>query len=190
MLRHARGRITPSVAISFTALLIALGGTSYAVTKLPANSVGTKQIRTGAVTSSDVKNGSLRQADFRRGQLTPKVVPRGTTLRGAYALRGDSGTLQTGISFGTGLASAPTANYIVAGASGGSQCPGTTAAPAAAAGQLCVYEATADNANTRVIFDTTTGTNDVATTFGAGIGATAVNIGQDTRVRDWAVTAP
>ncbi len=191
MSRLARGRLTPSLFISFTALLIALGGTSYAVTQLPSNSVGTKQIRTGAVTSSDVKNGSLRQADFRRGQLTPTVLPSGATLRGVYAIRGTSATLAGSISFATALAAAPTTNYVLAGATGGSQCPGTAAAPAAAPGQLCVYEATGDNADARNIFDTTTGTNGAATPFGAGVGVTAVNPGQDTRVRGtWAVTAP
>lgn len=61
------------------ALVVALGGTSYAAIKLPANSVGAKQlkksavtakkIRRGAVTSPAVKNGSLRASDFKAGQL-------------------------------------------------------------------------------------------------------------------------
>jgi hypothetical protein len=36
--------------MGIVALFVALGGTSYAATQLPANSVGTKQIRPGAVT--------------------------------------------------------------------------------------------------------------------------------------------
>jgi hypothetical protein len=61
------------------ALIVALGGTSYAAIGLPANSVGTKQLRKGAVTSSElranavtsakVKDGSLRAKDFTAGQL-------------------------------------------------------------------------------------------------------------------------
>lgn len=61
------------------ALVVALGGTGYAAIKLPANSVGSKQlkpravtgsdIRINAVTSAKVKNGSLRAADFKAGQL-------------------------------------------------------------------------------------------------------------------------
>jgi hypothetical protein len=47
--------------IGYLALFIALGGTSYAVTKLPANSV----------TSREVKNRSLLARDFRSGQLRP-----------------------------------------------------------------------------------------------------------------------
>jgi hypothetical protein len=38
--------------LAIVALFIALGGTSYAATQLPANSVGTRQIRAGAVTPS------------------------------------------------------------------------------------------------------------------------------------------
>ncbi len=65
--------------IGLLALFIALGGTSYAAATLPANSVGTKQIKKNAVTSAKikknavtsakVKNGSLQQADFAAGQL-------------------------------------------------------------------------------------------------------------------------
>jgi hypothetical protein len=38
--------------LALIALFIALGGTSYAATRLPADSVGTSQIRNGAVTAS------------------------------------------------------------------------------------------------------------------------------------------
>jgi len=61
------------------ALIIALGGTSYAAIVLPANSVGSKQLKKRAVTSSKlaanavtsatVRNGSLRAKDFKVGQL-------------------------------------------------------------------------------------------------------------------------
>jgi hypothetical protein len=36
--------------VGLLALFVALGGTSYAAAKLPRNSVGTAQIRSGAVT--------------------------------------------------------------------------------------------------------------------------------------------
>ena len=61
------------------ALIVALGGTSYAAINLPANSVGSKQLkkrsvtnsklRANAVTSGTVKNGSLRARDFKAGQI-------------------------------------------------------------------------------------------------------------------------
>jgi hypothetical protein len=55
--------------VGFLALFVALGGTSYAATKLPAASVGSRQLAPNAVTSSKVKDGSLLAKDFRKGQL-------------------------------------------------------------------------------------------------------------------------
>ena len=69
-------RPSPAMVIATIALLVALAGTGYAATSLPANSVGNKQLQTNAVTSSKVKNGSLLKADFANNQI-PKG-PRGT----------------------------------------------------------------------------------------------------------------
>lgn len=61
------------MVIASVALLMALGGTSYAaVQALPRNSVGTIQLKNNAVNSAKVKNGSLRAVDFAPGQ-----IPRG-----------------------------------------------------------------------------------------------------------------
>jgi hypothetical protein len=57
------------LVVAFLALFVALSGTSYAVSQLPAKSVGTKQLKSNAVTGAKVKDGSLRAADFRPGQL-------------------------------------------------------------------------------------------------------------------------
>ena len=54
---------------STLALVVALGGTSYAAVAIPKNSVGSKQIINSSVKSKDVKNGTLRAKDFRAGQL-------------------------------------------------------------------------------------------------------------------------
>lgn len=72
------------------ALIVALGGTSYAAIKLPTNSVGSSQLkknavtnsklRANAVTSATVKNGALRAKDFKAGQLPAGAVgPAGAT---------------------------------------------------------------------------------------------------------------
>jgi hypothetical protein len=69
------------------ALMVALGGTSYAVTALPRNSVGAKQLKPDSVTSSKVLNGSLLAKDFAKGQL-----PRGAAgATGAPGIQGQSG---------------------------------------------------------------------------------------------------
>ncbi len=57
-----RKRITFANVLSLTALLFAIGGTSYAGTRLAANSVGTKQIKNGAVTAAKIKAGVLPSA--------------------------------------------------------------------------------------------------------------------------------
>ena len=60
-------RISPAMVVACVALAVALGGTSYAAFRLPANSV----------TSREVKNRSLRNVDFARGQLPsgPRGLP-------------------------------------------------------------------------------------------------------------------
>ena len=65
MIRLRHPRPTPSMVVACLALAIALGGTGYAATVFPRNSVGTAQ----------VKNFSLLRQDFRPGQLLPG--PRG-----------------------------------------------------------------------------------------------------------------
>lgn len=50
-------RFLRSQSIAVLALLLACGGTSYAGTRLAADSVGTKQLRAGAVTTAKIKDG-------------------------------------------------------------------------------------------------------------------------------------
>ena len=66
MLARARRGLSYANVVGTLALFIALGGVSYAAVKLPARSVGTKQLKTGAVTSAKVRNGTLRQQRLRR----------------------------------------------------------------------------------------------------------------------------
>jgi hypothetical protein len=78
--------------LGFLALFVALGGSAYAAT-LPRDSVGTAQLRQGAVTSVKVKDRSLVERDFKAGEL-PKGDrgargPRG--VRGAKGPKGDRG---------------------------------------------------------------------------------------------------
>lgn len=52
------GRRGPSASmiVAIVALIVALGGTSYAALSLPKGSVGPKQLRKNAVNSAKVKN--------------------------------------------------------------------------------------------------------------------------------------
>ena len=67
-------RLSFANVTSSLALFIALGGASYAAIKVPANSVGTKQVKNRAITT---------------GKLDRKVL---TSLRGATGARGLAGS--------------------------------------------------------------------------------------------------
>jgi hypothetical protein len=89
-------RPSPALVVSVIALSVALGGTSYAAIVLPANSVGTRQIKKNAVTTAKVKNGSLRLADFGAGQIPagaagPPGAAGATGATGAIGARGATG---------------------------------------------------------------------------------------------------
>jgi hypothetical protein len=67
-------RPSAAMVVACVALAIALGGTSYAAISLPANSVGTKQIKDRAVTKKKISArtiASLRGARGARGLAGP-----------------------------------------------------------------------------------------------------------------------
>lgn len=66
---RGRVRVSPSMAVAFVALLIALGGSSYAVVRLPARSVGATQLRDGAVTRAKIKRSAVD-----RGKLANNAI--------------------------------------------------------------------------------------------------------------------
>lgn len=88
-------RFTPrlprhSTLAAYLALFVALGGTSYAVVNLPANSVGSGELRKNAVRSSDVKNRSLKKIDFKKDPL-PKGQAGATGATGPAGPAGPAG---------------------------------------------------------------------------------------------------
>jgi hypothetical protein len=163
------------MVIASVALLVALGGTSYAAVALAPNSVGTPQLKNNAVNSLKVQNGSLLKADFRSGQLPgagaagpagpagppgaagpagpagpfPDALPSGKTVRGAYnigATAAAAGALaNTSISFIYALAAAPTVKIVLQGAAAPAECSGNATFPQAQAGFLCIYEESKTN---------------------------------------------
>lgn len=70
MHRILRHRPSPAMIVACVALFISLGGTSYAAVKLPAGSVGTKQLQANAVVGSKVKAGSLTLSDISAASLS------------------------------------------------------------------------------------------------------------------------
>lgn len=198
---HLR-RPSPAMLVALISLLVALGGSAYAAINLPANSVGTKQLKNNAVISDKVKDGSLLVKDFKRGQL-PLTNPlqRGVTLRGLW---GHSWTATAGgqvdfqfYSFGGfRLASAPTPHYIAPGQAAPAGCTGGTFAdPRADPGNLCVYDY--DRINTTDLSGATSepevcsiDTCPRAEDKGFQVALKSAAAGQVVARGSWAVTAP
>jgi len=66
---------SPALAVAVVALVVALGGTSYAVVR-----VGTKQIRNNAITSAKIRNGQVKNVDLARNSVvTAKIVASAVT---------------------------------------------------------------------------------------------------------------
>lgn len=90
-------RLTYANVMATFAVFLALGGgVGYATGVLPANSVGTRQLKNGAVTSSKVKPRSLLATSFKTGQLpqgatgaTGPTGPQGAA--GSPGAKGDQG---------------------------------------------------------------------------------------------------
>ncbi len=92
---------TPAMLVACVALVVSLGGVSYAAGVLPKNSVGTAQLQKKAVTGAKVKNWSLTAADFKAGQLP--AGPQGERgPQGPAGLQGPTG--DTGAAGQPGLA--------------------------------------------------------------------------------------
>ena len=69
------------MAVALLALAVALGGTSYAVTALPARSVGPEQIKPRAVTTGKLRDGAVSSRKLRRSAVTPAKLRRGAVTR-------------------------------------------------------------------------------------------------------------
>lgn len=87
--------LSPALIVSCAALAVALGGTGYAITALPKNSVGTKQLKNSAVTGAKIKAGSVEASDLAAGVFAKATGPAGAT--GATGATGPSGITGTAV---------------------------------------------------------------------------------------------
>ena len=71
-MKHGNRRITPGTVIATISLVVAIGGTSYAATK-----VDTADIANNAITARQVENGSLKGKDFKEGGLKGSDIADG-----------------------------------------------------------------------------------------------------------------
>ncbi|MDX6727749.1 MAG: hypothetical protein QOK49_2554 [Baekduia sp.] len=79
-MRILRGPLRPSASmvVAFVALLVALGGTSYAVVRLPAQSVTAKHLKNGAVTRAKIKANAVDASKVAANSLTGADISEAT----------------------------------------------------------------------------------------------------------------
>lgn len=94
--RRLRQRPSYADLTATLAVFVALGGTAYAAVALPSNSVGSRQIRAGAVRSTDIRDRSVQVRDLAKSTRS--------SLRGATGPPGPSGvTYRAAVNSGGGV---------------------------------------------------------------------------------------
>lgn len=112
----------PATVIALIALFVSLGGTTYAAINLPANSVGTRQIRDGAVATRDLHTHAVNGSKVADNSLTGTQINSatlGTVPAAAHAANADhaaSATRAANSDHATNsdqLAGSPASTYLV-----------------------------------------------------------------------------
>ena len=75
MPRLWKHRPSPAMIVAMLALFVSMGGTGYAVSKLPKRSVGPAQLRKNAVRAEHVKAGSITAAKLAKSTLSSLRSP-------------------------------------------------------------------------------------------------------------------
>lgn len=81
-----------NTVIAYLALFVALGGSAYAATQLPKNSVGSKQLKSNAVTAAKIKNGAVSGAKIGANTVTGANVDESSLGRVPSAVSAESAT--------------------------------------------------------------------------------------------------
>jgi hypothetical protein len=68
---------SPAFCLALLALFVSLGGTTYAITSLPRDSVGPAQIRDRAVTESELSNASVITRKLANGAVVERKIAPG-----------------------------------------------------------------------------------------------------------------
>ena len=105
-MKRISAKLSYANVMATVAVFLALGGAAYAATKLPKNSVGTKQIKKGAVTGIKIKKGTITGTNINLAKLG--TVPSASNAANA----------NTATTAGTANALAPVEPTRLVGASG------------------------------------------------------------------------
>jgi hypothetical protein len=100
LVQHLRGNL-----VAYLALFISLGGTTYAATALPANSVGAKQLKKNAVLTSKIKDGAVTEAKITDNAVTGAKVTD-DSLTGADILEASLGKVPSATAADTAASAA------------------------------------------------------------------------------------
>lgn len=159
-MKRLRGNLTYANVVSSICLFLVLGGgAALAVTTvLPKNSVGSKQLKKGAVTPAKLSRASKatlvgpRGPEGLRGPVGPQgetalpaTLPSGKTEKGSYGFastRFEGGAVFSPgfqVSYPIPLSFSPTINFIKEEGASTANCPGDVSNPTATAGSLCIY---------------------------------------------------
>jgi hypothetical protein len=95
MVRRIRLRPTYASVTATLALFLALGGGAYAAATLPANSVGAKQIKKGAVERAEIKSNAVDGSKVRDNALTGDDVKESSLAKVPSASAADAATHAT-----------------------------------------------------------------------------------------------
>ena len=170
MIFNKTPRVSYASVTATLALFLSLGGVSYAATALPRDSVGTPQLRDGAVDSAKIKDGALQYEDFGFGQIPAGLAgPRGP--KGERGVRGPKGAKGAAGSKGdTGAAGAAGATSVKARRSDPVTLPAIANTPVTATANCASGEravgggfTASDGANTVRIVSSAPSANDGAT---------------------------
>jgi hypothetical protein len=92
-MRNRVRRPSPALVVACIALVVALGGTSYAtVLQVPRNSVGTVQLQRNAVKAAKIAPNAVRTGHVLDGTLLVADFKAGQIPQGPKGDKGDTGT--------------------------------------------------------------------------------------------------
>jgi hypothetical protein len=142
----------------------------------------------GALGPKGDKGDTGNQGDTGPAGPLVTTLPSGATLRGVYTYAGHKTTGYSPtmpISYQFPLAASPTTNVIAIGGGPTANCPGTSANPQAAPGNLCVYQTRNDSS------DSLSANNEIEDGRLGALLFASVSDNSDFQFNGtWAVTAP
>jgi hypothetical protein len=209
-MKRVLGNLTYANVMATVAVFIALGGASYAAIKLPKNSVGAKQLKSGAVTPAKLNKATRSTLTGPAGAPGPqgpagapgadltgtKPLAPGETQTGSFgAAAGENGGtvgrfMALSVSFPRPLAAPLDSKHVVFLKSTERSAPHCPGVGQAEPGFFCAYTGLESKAGLIFGFEDPETGNGGASRFGAVAFAATTTKDQGSIGGSWAVTAP